>query len=182
MFRKLGIFADTIVARVVNTQNLRNGQYGLYGNIQIVIDTFKKQKNPNAGQPGEQQFISQRGQEFYFVGIGGIKNSLKQGLTVGDIVVIKFTLGQFHKEGEKYPRHSIEAKELLYHVRKQEIDCLKKNGLIADSQQRQGTASQPSHQPHGADTGSHQNHQPLAPQQQSVPHQGQSDSWGQQRA
>lgn len=129
MFKKLGIFGDVLVGRVTNINQIKQGRYGPYGSIQVVVDVIKSQKNPLYGQTNQPEFIKNKSSEFYFLDIKGIKKVIQQ-LGVGDIVIVNFQVGQFTKENETFPRVQLEAKELLYHVRKIELQCLVANHLI----------------------------------------------------
>ncbi|PSV28077.1 hypothetical protein [Photobacterium sp. GB-72] len=183
MQNSLSMDGDILTCRVMKT-NLKQGQKGPYGSINIV--TQKRKNNPEWSQQNQnvQKFIWV--DEFYWINVsGGVAKKLvnyQHGLNQGDELILRIETGQFMKQGDQFPTLSLNAKSVLMHIAKVELDTLKST-YPRQQQQNYGHNSQPQHRSHVAQQNNGlppQQYQHGTPTQQ--PQQSYPNNWNDQPA
>ncbi|WP_305810314.1 hypothetical protein [Photobacterium kishitanii] len=97
----------------------------------INVVTQRRKNNPEYSQNNLNVSKYIYCDEYYWVNISGaIAKKLvqnPQGLNSGDELIIKYEAGQYIKTGDQYPIITMQAKSILLHITKVELDCLKHN-------------------------------------------------------
>ncbi|WP_039871534.1 hypothetical protein [Photobacterium angustum] len=173
MQNSLSMDGEILTCRVMKT-NLKQGQNGPYGSINVV--TQKRKNNPEWSQQNQNVSKFIWVDEFYWINIsGGVAKKLvnyQHGLNQSDELILRVEAGQFTKQGEQYPSLTLNAKSVLMHIAKVELDTLKSAFPKQQQQQQQQYQQQHRHnhqQPQQYQQQHHhqQQHQAAPPQQQS---------------
>lgn len=120
----------------VASLDIRNGQDGYFGTVTIACDDgyFKKSNEPN----GQSEWVDRT----YFFDVKADSRFLKNfkpAIEVGDEVTLRGKLVQekwTDNGGQNRSSTKIKAIELIQHLRKVEVECLKASGLIGNQNQQ----------------------------------------------